>query len=158
MNLLSVLWASHRIKQSLHKYMQQQDFAALTPTHRPFDSQHAICWQLNIILCMSECSEIRKLDVGLHVSSVKVSQRQPAEQSQAANGHSPYSSKIADGKGVMKRKALVRSATFTAGSSESADIAHMREELTGRSSCRGMACISIIEQACSCLTYAAGTA
>lgn len=83
-------------------------------------------------------SETRKLDVGLRVSAVKVAQRQPVELSQSANGDSPYSSTQADGKGTMKRKGVVKSASFSAGSSESTGAAQLREDRLGRSSSRGI--------------------
>lgn len=72
--------------------------------------------------------------MGLRVSAVKVSQRQPMELSQGAAGDSPYSTKQADGKGAMKRKGVVKSASFSAGS---ADTAHLRGDGIGRSSSRG---------------------
>ena len=88
-------------------------------------------------LNVSDCSETRKLDVGLRVSAVKVTQRQPMELSQGANGDSPYSSKQADGKGTMKRKGVVKSATFSVGSSETIDTAQHGDDRIGRSSSRG---------------------
>lgn len=83
---------------------------------------------------MSYCSETRKLDVGLHVSAVKVTQLQAMELSQEANSSRPYSSTQADNKGTMKRKGVVKSATFSAGSSEAM---YTGDERTARSSSRG---------------------
>lgn len=83
---------------------------------------------------MSYCSETRKLDVGLRVSAVKVTQLQPVELSQEANGGSPYSSTQADDKGTMKRKGVVKSATFSA---RSAEAMYSGDERTARSSNRG---------------------
>lgn len=83
------------------------------------------------------CSDTKNLDVGLRVSAVKVTQRQPMELSQGVHGDSPYSAKHADGKGTMKRKGVIRSVTFSAGSSEAIDIAHLGDEHTVRSSSRG---------------------
>ena len=88
---------------------------------------------------MPHCSDTRKLDVGLRVSAVKVTQRQPMELGQGANGDSPYLAKQAEAKGTMKRKGVVKSATFSAGSSESMDIGHLGDEHTVRSSSRGTA-------------------
>ena len=83
------------------------------------------------------CSDSKKLDVGLRVSAVKVTQRQPMELSQRANGDSPYSAKQADGKGTTKRKGAIKSATFSAGSSEAMDIARLGDVRTVRSSSIG---------------------
>lgn len=106
------------------------------------------CYCLAEIVCIACRSEVRKLDVGLHVSAVKVSQRQPMEPSQASNGHSPYSTKAADSKGVTKRKGVVRSATFSAGSCEQTDTAHLRDNMMGHSVGRGTDPTALLYASC----------
>lgn len=59
------------------------------------------------------------------------------EVSQGANVHSPYSTKDPDGKAVMKRKGLVRSATFTAGSTDASDSSPLNTDMIGRLGYRG---------------------
>ena len=76
-------------------------------------------------------------DAGLRVSALKVAQRQPSEASQGANTSSPYSAKGADPKSVSKVRGVVRSATFSAGSSGPSDAIALREHPLGQLSNRG---------------------
>lgn len=113
--------------------------ASAAPAVSKLVRQFSFQCHLHLKCPVPHCSNTRKLDVGLRVSAVKVTQRQPMELSQGANGDSPYSAKQADGKGTMKRKGVVKSATFSAGSSEAMDTAHPGDERTARSSIRGTA-------------------
>lgn len=76
-------------------------------------------------------------DAGLKVSAVRVSHCQPVDSipSQGSNTHSPYSLKGSDGK--MRRKGLVRSATFTAGSTDRMDCLPIDADIIGRLASRG---------------------
>ncbi len=73
----------------------------------------------------------------MRVSAVKVSLRQPLDPNQGTSVHSPYSTKGPDGKGIMKRKGLVRSATFTAGSADTLDSIPIDADIIGRLGSRG---------------------
>ena len=73
----------------------------------------------------------------MRVSAVKVSLRQPVDPNQGTNVHSPYLTKGPDGKGMMKRKGLVRSATFTAGSADTLDSIPIDADIIGRLGSRG---------------------
>ncbi|KAA6425197.1 MAG: hypothetical protein FRX49_04692 [Trebouxia sp. A1-2] len=70
-------------------------------------------------------------DAGLRVSAAKVSLRQPLDPNQGTSVHSPYSIKGPDGKGITKRKGLVRSATFTAGSADTLDSIPIDADIIG---------------------------
>ncbi|KAL0049680.1 hypothetical protein WJX82_007443 [Trebouxia sp. C0006] len=76
-------------------------------------------------------------DAGLRVSAVKVSLHQPLDPNQGTSVHSPYLTKGPDGKGMMKRKGLVRSATFTAGSADTLDSISIDADIIGRLGSRG---------------------
>ena len=76
-------------------------------------------------------------DAGLRVSALKVAQRQPSEASQGSNTSSPYSAKGSDVKPTNKVRGVVRSATFSAGSSGPSDATALREHPLGQLSNRG---------------------
>ena len=89
-------------------------------------------------LCCLLRSDSRILqDAGLRVSAVKVSLHQPADPNQGTSVHSPYLTKGPDGKGMMKRKGPVRSATFTAGSADTLDSIPIDADIIGRLGSRG---------------------
>lgn len=104
------------------------------------DVSRSLAWLVQLNSPLAGCSESRILqDAGLRVSALKVAHRQPMDLSQGANVSSPYSAKSPDSKSVMKRKGLVRSATFSAGSTDTSDASPLQVDLVGRLGSRGEA-------------------
>ena len=89
----------------------------------------------------------------MRVSAVKVSLHQPLDPNQGTSVHSPYLTKGPDGKGMMKRKGLVRSATFTAGSADTLDSISIDADIIGRLGSRGETVLHSFSKAPMELSY-----
>ncbi|KAL0040594.1 hypothetical protein WJX77_011868 [Trebouxia sp. C0004] len=133
---LQTIKASHQSRSSTGSQIARTGSVGSVKTNLATPPGIAATGRLRDVAAARSESRILQ-DAGLRVSAVKVSLRQPLDPNQGTSVHSPYSTKGPDGKGMIKRKGLVRSATFTAGSADTLDSIPIDADIIGRLGSRG---------------------